>query len=59
MPEYLFNNVKIQAASNDEANKIMTALFDLKKSMTTADLILFAAKVKAKPGLIQKAKMFI
>lgn len=51
--------VKIQANNNEEAKKILTALFDIKKAVSTEDLMLFAKAVKEKPGLIKKAKMFI
>ena len=58
MEEYGFN-VNIQAKDNGEAAKIVAALIDLKKLMTTEDLLLFVKKVKADPKLIQRAKLFI
>lgn len=51
--------VKIQANDNEEAKKILTALFDIKKSLNTDDLLLFAKAIKEKPSLVKKAKMFI
>jgi hypothetical protein len=51
--------VKIQAVTKEDAIKILTALMDLKKSTSKDDLILFAKKIKEKPGLIQKAKLFL
>jgi len=51
--------VKIQAKDSSEAKKILTALFDIKKSVSTDDLFLFAGAVKKNPKLVNKAKMFI
>jgi hypothetical protein len=51
--------VKIQARTKEDAIQILTALMDLKKSTSKEDLILFAKKIKEKPGLIQKAKLFL
>ena len=55
--------VKIEAESNDEARAILQAMFDLMKTtrseLSTADFIDFAKKIKAKPSLVRKAKMFI
>ena len=51
--------VKIQAKDNEEAKKILTALFDIKKAVSTDDLILFAKAIKEKPSLVKKARMFI
>ena len=54
--------VKIEAESNEEAKEILQAMFDLMKTtrneLCTKDFIDFAKKVKAKPGLVKKAKMF-
>jgi hypothetical protein len=58
MPTFEFK-VKIQANNSDEAKHILNALFDIKKSVETKDLILFANKVKEKPGLVKKAKKFL
>ncbi len=52
-------NVKVQAKDSAEAVRILTALMDIKKSMSADDLILFARKVKENPTLIQKAKLFL
>lgn len=55
--------VKIDAASNEEAKAVLQAMFDLMKTtrseLSTADFIDFAKKIKAKPSLVRKAKMFI
>lgn len=55
--------VKIDAASNEEARAILQAMFDLMKTvrseLSTDDFIDFARKIKAKPSLVKKAKMFI
>lgn len=51
--------VKIQAEDSVEAKKILTALFDIKKSVSTEDLLFFAKAVKEKPSLVKKAKMFL
>ena len=58
MPTFEYK-VKIQANNSDEAKKILAALFDIKKSVETEDLIFFAQKVKEKPGLVKKAKKFL
>ncbi len=51
--------VKIQAKDNAEAKKILAAMFDIKKSVSADELLLFAKAVKEKPGLVKKAKMFL
>jgi len=55
--------VKIDADSNEEAKAILQAMFDLMKTtrseLSTADFIDYAKKIKAKPSLVRKAKMFI
>lgn len=51
--------VKINASDNKEARQILTAMFDIKKSVSTEDLLLFAKAVKEKPNLVKKAKMFL
>jgi len=51
--------VKIQATNNEQAKQILTAMFDIKKTLSTEDLFLFAKAIKEKPQLIKKAKMFI
>ena len=58
MPTFEYK-VKIQATNSDEAKQILAALFDIKKSVETDDLIFFAQKVKEKPGLVKKAKKFL
>jgi len=53
--------VKIEANSDAEAKKILSAMFELmkaaRKEMTTTEFIDFAAKVK--PSQIKTAKMFV
>lgn len=55
--------VKIEANSPDEAREILQAMFDLMKTtrqeLSTRDFIEFVKKIKAKPSLVKKAKMFI
>jgi len=55
--------VKIEAENNDEARALLQAMFDLMKTtrseLSTAEFIDFAKKIKAKPSLVRKAKMFI
>ncbi len=58
MTDFNFS-VKITANNNEEAKKILTALFDIKKQLSTDDLCLFAEAIKKNPSLIKKAKMFL
>ncbi|MBI4946373.1 MAG: hypothetical protein HY840_08230 [Bacteroidetes bacterium] len=55
--------VKIEANSNEEAKEVLQAMFDLMKTtrqeLSTKDFIDFAKKIKNKPSLVRKAKMFI
>lgn len=55
--------VKIEAQSPEEAKEILQAMFDLMKTtrqeLSTRDFIEFARKIKKKPSLVKKAKMFI
>jgi len=51
--------VKIQAKSNDEAKRILTAMFDIKKAVSVEDLQFFADAITKNPGLVKKAKMFM
>jgi len=51
--------VKIQAKDSKEAKQILTALFDIKKAVNTADLLVFSKAIKEKPSLVKKAKMFL
>jgi len=55
--------VKIEAENNDEARALLQAMFDLMKTtrseLSTNEFIDFAKKIKAKPSLVRKAKMFI
>ncbi|MBI4946298.1 MAG: hypothetical protein HY840_07850 [Bacteroidetes bacterium] len=56
--EFTFN-VKIDAPTSEKAREAIQAMIDLKKSMSHEDLLLFAKKVKEKPGLIQTAKKWL
>jgi hypothetical protein len=62
MATYEFK-VKIEADTPEEAKEILSAMFDLMKTtrseLSTRDFIEFARKIKAKPGLVRKAKFFI
>jgi hypothetical protein len=55
--------VKIDAQNQNEAREVLQAMFDLMKTtrneLSTKDFIDFAKKIKEKPGLVRKAKMFI
>ena len=51
--------VKVDATSNANAKQVLTAMFDIKKALSDADLLLLAKAVKEKPNLIKKAKMFL
>ncbi|HBG70497.1 MAG: hypothetical protein A2W93_03520 [Bacteroidetes bacterium GWF2_43_63] len=55
--------VMIEAQSADEAKEILRAMFDLMKTtrqeLSTKDFIDFSKKIKEKPSLVRKAKMFI
>lgn len=55
--------VNIVAQSPEEAKAVLEAMFDVMKTtrneLSTADFIDFAKKIKAKPSLVRKAKMFI
>lgn len=55
--------VKIEANSNEEAKEILQAMFDLMKTtrqeLTTLDFIDFAKKIKNKPSLVRKAKIWL
>jgi len=55
--------VKIEASSQQEAKDILQAMFDIMKTtrneLSAKDFIEFAGKIKNKPHLIKKAKLFI
>ena len=55
--------VKIEAQNPEEAKEVLQAMFDLMKTtrqeLSTKDFIDFAKKIKTKPSLVKKAKMFI
>jgi len=58
MPTFDFK-VKIQAKDNAEAKKILKALFDIKKAVSTDDLLFFSSAIVKKPGLVKQAKRFL
>ncbi len=55
--------VKIEATTDIEAKQVLGAMFDLMKTTrqetSTKEFIEFAEKIKKKPSLIHKAKLFI
>ena len=55
--------VLIEAENREEAREVLLSMFDIMKTIrqetSTKDFIDFARKLKAKPALIKKAKMFI
>lgn len=55
--------VIIEAESGEEARQILLSMFDIMKTVrketSTKDFIDFAQKLKAKPALVKKAKLFI
>ncbi len=55
--------VIIEAESNEEARQILLSMFDIMKTIRqetgTRDFIDFASKLKARPSLVKKAKLFI
>ena len=55
--------VKIEAQNQDEAREVLTAMFDILKTVrsetSTKDFISFAKSLKAKPALVGKAKLFM
>lgn len=55
--------VIIEAENRDEARQVLLSMFDIMKTIRqetgTKDFIDFAAKLKAKPSLVKKAKFFI
>jgi len=55
--------VLIEAENRNEAREVLLSMFDIMKTIRqetgTKDFIDFAIKLKAKPALIKKAKMFI
>jgi len=55
--------VLIEAENREEAREVLLSMFDIMKTVRketgTKDFIDFARKLKAKPALIKKAKMFI
>lgn len=62
MQKYDFK-VIIEAETNEEARQILLSMFDIMKTVrqetSTKDFIDFAQKLKAKPALVKKAKLFI
>lgn len=51
--------VSIQAETKQEAKAILTAMFDIKKALSTEDLLVFAKTAKERPQLIRKARRFL
>jgi hypothetical protein len=55
--------VIIEAENRDEARQVLLSMFDIMKTIRqetgTKDFIDFAGKLKAKPSLVKKAKLFI
>ncbi|HEY4789108.1 MAG TPA: hypothetical protein VIH57_23830 [Bacteroidales bacterium] len=62
MPTFDFT-VKIEAVSREEARDVLLSMFDIMKTIrketSTKDFIEFGTKLKEKPSLVRKAKMFI
>jgi hypothetical protein len=56
-------SVKIEAENRDEAREVLQSMFDIMKTVrsetSTKDFIEFGNKLKAKPALVKKAKLFI
>jgi hypothetical protein len=55
--------VMIEAENREEAREVLLSMFDIMKTIRqetgTKDFIDFAGKLKAKPSLVKKAKLFI
>lgn len=55
--------VMIEAENREEARQVLLSMFDIMKTIRqetgTKDFIDFADKLKAKPSLVKKAKLFI
>jgi hypothetical protein len=55
--------VIIEAENRDEARQVLLSMFDIMKTIRqetgTKDFIEFAGRLKAKPSLVKKAKLFI
>jgi hypothetical protein len=55
--------VLIEAENRDEAREVLLSMFDIMKTIRqetgTKDFIDFAHKLKTKPSLVKKAKLFI
>jgi hypothetical protein len=62
MPTFDFK-VKIDAENNEEARQVLSSMFDIMKTIrtetSTKEFIEFGTKLKEKPSLVQKAKIFI
>jgi hypothetical protein len=56
-------SVLIEAENREEARDVLQGMFDIMKTVrketSTKDFIDFARKIKEKPSLVKKAKMFI
>jgi len=55
--------VIIEAENREEAREVLLSMFDIMKTIRretgTKDFIEFGNKLKAKPSLVKKAKLFI
>ena len=55
--------VMIEADNRDEARDVLLSMFDIMKTIrnetSTKEFIEFGTKLKAKPSLVKKAKMFM
>ncbi len=55
--------VKIEAENSEEAKKILSAMFDLMKTVksevSSKDFVEMASKIKANPKLVKQAMMFL
>ena len=55
--------VIIEAENQEEARDVLLSMFDIMKTIrnetSTKDFIEFGNKLKAKPSLVKKAKLFI
>jgi len=62
MPTFNFT-VLIEAETKDEAREVLFSMFDIMKTVrnetSTREFIEFCTKIKAKPSLVKKAKLFI
>ena len=50
--------ITIEADSSEKCDKVMEAIMNLKKSLTSDEIIKLGNKIKNDPGLIKKARTF-